>query len=399
MPDFGVTPEGFNKKTLADILTSIGDRQRGVFGAAFDTATATAMGQLNGTFASEFAEAWEVLEEAFHGFDPDAAADYLLTVLAGLTGTARRPAAGSVSRRQRLSLNAGATVNAGSLIAHSARPDILFATDAPVTNSGGAPATFEVTATCTQTGPISALAGSLTVIVNPVSGWTATTNLIDASLGRNVDSDIVLRQRRESQLALRGGSTIGAIRADLLDVETNPELVDMRDASVLENTTDSVVDGMPPHSIEALIDDGDIPTISNELIAQIIWDGKPGGIQTTGDSSGTAQDANGDDQTVYFSRVSLRPVYIDIQLTTTDDYPVDGPALVQQALVDAGAGYRIGDLVIALHLRAAALSVAGVIDVPVFELGFAPAPAGTANLDPGTRARATFSSLNITILP
>lgn len=399
MTDFGVTPQGFNKKTLADILTSIGDRQRGVFGAAFDTSTSTAMGQLNGTFASEFAEAWEVLEEAFHGADPDAAADYLLTVLAGLTGTARRPAAGSVSRRQKLNLNAGATVNAGSLIAHSSRPDILFATDTTVTNSGGVAADFEITATCTQTGPISALAGSLTVIVNPVSGWNSTTNMIDASLGRDVDSDIVLRQRREAQLALRGGSTVGAIRADLLDTETNPELVDMRDVAVLENTTDSIVDGMPPHSFEALIDDGDVPTIDNDLIAQIIWDGKPAGIQTTGSSSGTATDENGDAHTVYFSRVTLRPVYQDIQLTTTDDFPVDGANLVKAALVAAGADYRIGDLVIALHLRAAALSVTGVIDVPVFELGFSASPSGTANLSPGARARATFDSTNITILP
>jgi len=394
----GVTPQGFVKKTLEEILTDVGDRQRAVFGAAFDTSPNTAMGQLNATFASAFAEAWEVLEEAFHGFDPDAAADYLLTVLAGLTGTQRRAATGSLSRYQRLSLNAGATVPDGALIAHSARPDILFAVSGPITNPLGVPALIECEAVCTQTGPISALAGSLTVIVNAVSGWTATTNLQDAVLGRDVDTDAILRQRREDQLSLRGGSTLSAIKADLLDVENEPGLSGMRDVTVLENTSDVVVDGMSPHSIEALIDDGDVPSVSDDLIAQIVFDSKAAGIATNGSSNGTATDENGDSHTVLFSRVTLRPVYIDIALTTTSDFPVNGNDLVKEALIASGADYRIGDLVIALHMRAAALSVAGVVDVPTFELDFTPAPAATANLVPGTRARATFASANITIL-
>jgi hypothetical protein len=393
----GVTPEGFVKKTLEEILQDVGDRQRAVFGAAFDTSESTAMGQLNGTWASAFAEAWEVLQECFHASDPDAATHYALTVLAGLTGTARRPAAGSISRRQRLSLNAGVTVPDGALISHAGRPDILFAVQGPVTNSGGSPALIECVAVCTQTGPISALAGNLTDIVNPVAGWTATTNLSDAVLGRNIDSDIVLRQRREAQLALRGGSTLAAIRADLLNVEAVPELATMRGVLVLENTTDAVVDTMPPHSIEALIDDGDVPSIDDDIIAQIIWDSKAAGIQTFGVTTATATDATGDPQPVKFTRVTLRPVYIDITVAVSSDFPVNGSTLVKEQIVLEGADYTVAELVIALQLRAAALNVAGVLDVPVFELGFAPAPSGTTNLAPGTRARATFNSVNIAV--
>lgn len=391
----GVTPEGFVKKTLEEILQEIGDRQRATFGAAFDTSDNTAMGQLNGTFASAHAEAWELLEECFHSFDPDAASGYALTALAGLTGTARRAAAASVVRRQRLSLNAGVTVPDGALIAHAGRPDILFAVVGPVTNSGGSPANIECEAVCTQTGPIGALIGTLTEIVNPVSGWTDTTNLTDAILGRDVDSDIVLRSRREAQLALQGGSTVAAIRADLLDVESHPELADMRSVRVLENTTDTTVDGIPPHAIEALIDDGDVPSIDNDLIAQIIWDSKAAGIATSGSSNGTATDAAGDPQTVYFSRVTLRPVYIDITVTTNSDFPLGGVDLVKEQILAEGSD--VAELVIALQLRAAALNVAGVLDVPVFELGFSPSPSGTTNLSPGNRHRATFSSANISV--
>lgn len=394
---FGITPTGFVIKRLEDILQGLGDKQRAAFGALLDTATETELGQLNGTFASGLSECWELLEACYHGFDPDAAADYLLTVLAALTGTERRAAKASTVTLT-LNLDDGTPVPAGSLVAHSARPDIVFQTLVDVTNSSGITDDFPVAAECTQTGPTVAGSGTLTVIVNAIGGWNSVTNAEDATVGRNIDNDIILRQRREDQLALRGGSTISAIKADLLDVSSNAVLEDMRSVEVLENTTDATVDSLPPHSFETLIDDGDTPTIDNDVIAQIIWDGKPAGIATYGSSSGTAIDGNGDSHTVYFSRVTLRPVYIDIALTTTADFPVNGNDLVKEAIVTAGAKYGIAELVIALSLRATALEVTGVTDVPTFELGFSAFPSGTANLSPGTRARATFSTTNITIL-
>ncbi len=389
----GITPEGFDRKTLEQILSSIQASQRGTFGDTFDAVSVnTPEGQLNGIFASHLAELWELAEELYHGMDPDAAAAYLLTALAALTGTTRRGALASVSSRQQLNLNAGSTAPAGTLIAHELRPDILFETDEDVTNSGGSAANFEIAATCTQTGPIGALAGSLTVIVNTVSGLNSTTNIVDATLGRDVDTDVILRQRREDQLALRGGSTTAAIKADLLEQDG----VDAAD--VLENTTDDTVDGMPPHSIEAVIDDGNVPSVSDDVIAQIIWDSKAGGTQTTGSESGTAVDATGADQTVYFSRVTYKPVYITLQQTTDGDYPVDGQDQTKDAIVAYGQEhFGLGDTVIALGLRASALIV-GVSDVPIFTLGFAPAPAGTANLAITERERSYFDIANISFV-
>lgn len=401
MADFGVTPTGFNKKTLADILTSINDRQRAApaLGPGFDTSTSSPAGQINGIMASDFAELWELLEEAYHGTDPDAAADYLLTALAALTGTERRAASPSrvPAPSQTFNLDAGATIPAGSLVARAGRPDVVFKTLVEIKNTGGSPAVLTGEVECLTTGPVDVPAGQLTVIVNPVSGWTATTNLVDASLGRNVDSDITLRQRRIAQLQLRGGSTVAGIAADLLDSETVPALSDIRDAIVLENTDDVTVGGIPAHAFEAVIDDGDVPTVPNSTIAQVIWDSKPGGIKTAGGASGIAQDKNGDNQTVYFSRVTLKPVYVGITVATNTDFPVDGADQVKEALALYGANFGIDDDVIALALRAQGLTVAGVTDVPTFTLGFAPAPVGTSNLAIGARERATFSTTHISV--
>src|SRR4051812_32783987 len=107
MTDFGVIPAGFNRKQLSDILADITAKQRATFGELLDTATATELGQLNGTFASGLAEVWEIAETAYHAFDPDAAEDYALTAIAALTGTARRQAKPSTAPLS-LNLNAGA---------------------------------------------------------------------------------------------------------------------------------------------------------------------------------------------------------------------------------------------------------------------------------------------------
>jgi hypothetical protein len=402
MTDFGVTPTGFNRKQLTDILSDITTKQRAAFGELLDTATATELGQLNGTFASGLAECWELAEGAFHAYDPDAASDYALTSIAGLTGTVRRAAKASTVLLT-LNLNAGATVPAGSIVQHSSRPDIRFTTDTLVTNSSGVAAYFPASATCKQTGPIGAIAGSLTVIITPASGWNAVTNSADAIAGRDVDNDITLRQRREDELALRGGSTVSAIKADLLDIENRPGLDGINSAEVLENTGDSPdANGLPPHSFEAIIDDFEQDGVTHQVadpnnIAQAIWESKPGGIPSYGGSSATAIDSTGANQTVRFSYITPRPVYFALTIARTSEYPIDGDAQVKAAIVAKGATLKAGGDVIALVFKALPLGVAGVSDVTALTLGFAPAPVSSANLAVAVRERATFSSLNIVL--
>jgi len=401
MTDFGLTSAGFNRKQLQDILKSIQDRHRATFGEGIDVAIATELGQLDGNFASELAECWEVLEVGVNGFDPEKAADYLLTVLASLTGTIRRAAKASkftALHPLTVNLNAGSTFPADSLIYPAGRPDITFSIDADVHNAGGSPADFPALATCTQTGPILIVASTTWVIQTPASGVNSVTNADDCVVGRDVDTDTQLRQRRQDELALRGGSTIRAIRADLLDIENHPELTGINSVFVLENTS-SVPDAnaLPPKSFEVLIDDGDTPTVANNDVAQAIFDSKPAGIDSVGGTSGTAIDENLDNQTEFFTRVTPKPVYIDLTLTTGEGFPGDGAAQVKAAIVALGIKYKIHQDVVALALRAAALTVSGVIDVPAFTLGFSPSPGGTANLSIGVRERAKFDSTLITV--
>lgn len=405
MTDYGVTDTGFVKKPLSAILVDIQDRHRASFGAGIDVAIARELGQVDGNIASLAAELWEIGETAYHADDPEAAAGPVLDNIASLTGTVRLTAKASTVPIS-VNLNAGITLNAGTLIAFDGRPDIQFTIDNPATNAGGSPATITtdtdgdpLTATCTQTGPIVVPAGSLTVKVSVVSGWNTVTNPVDATPGRDVDTDIQLRQRREDELALRGGSTARAIRADLLDTANHPELTGIRTVDIFTNRGDSVdAKGLPPHSFEVLLDDGDTPTVADVAIVQAIYDTAPDGIATFGSTTANATDENGDLVAVRFSRATLKPVYIIATIVTNGDFPSGGVALVKAAILAYGAALKAGETAYALQIGSVMTTVPGCLDVQALQLDFFGPPTDYGiNLTPGIRERCTFDSANITL--
>jgi hypothetical protein len=408
----GLTDEGFEIKTIGapgEAGTIIGDivarqKAQASIGPNQDYTDGSALGQLNGTIANEIAEVWELAADVYASADPEAATGVAMVNVASITGTTKR---GALATKVvcTVNLDPGAFLTPGSSQASvTGRPDQTFVLD-PEThltnleNGGGAAANFSATFVCTVTGPVVVNAGTLEVIDSAESGWNSITNATDGAVGRNEDTNTILRERRQAQLALRGGSTIRAIRADLLDVESTPALTTIEAVLVLENTGDSPdANGLPAHSFEVIIDDGPAPSVDNDVIAQVIFDAKPAGIVTHGLETGSAVDEYGVTHTVRFSRVVRKNVWIDLTPTTGQGFPLDGNDQIKEAIVAAGNTLNVGATVVALFLRSAAFSVPGVTDVPVFELGFSAAPSGTVNLPIGYRERAAFDTARITIV-
>ncbi len=398
MTEYGVTETGFVPKPQDVILAELQALQVAApeIGPTQDFSSASALGQLNGIVSGIVAELHELAGAVWASNDPDAAFGLGLEVLCSLTGTLKRGASPSRAACT-VNLDAGVTLAAGKRASVVGRPDIVFELETDVTNPGGSPANVPAIFVCTATGPVAANAGTLTVIDTTTGGWNSITNPEDAVRGRNVDTPIQLRQRREDQLALRGGSTLRAIQADLLDSENHPELDGIESVYTLENTT-AVVDsnGLPPHTIEVIIDDGEVPAVDDDDVAQSIWDApKAGGIGTYGAESGTAVDANGDDHVVRFSRRTGVDIYVTYSLTTDGDFPTDGDDQVLAAVLAKGASLRIGGDVIALQIRNAPFSVAGVVDVPSFAIGIAPGPTLDSNITIGARERAIFDAARV----
>jgi hypothetical protein len=389
---YGVTPEGFNRKTLQEIKDELEQDQRSDISPKLNTSPTSPHGQLNATFSRQLALAWEALEACHDQIDPDKAEGEGLAGLGKLTGTNRPVATFSE-----------VTVTVNLTIGTVLTPDAQFAAVDGEPDNRWTPK-LEYTATATGNvdlkfrsefrGTKVANAGTLTVIATPLSGWNSVTNADDAVPGREVAEDPEYRQVREADINRAGSTTTLAIATDLRNLVVDGAKPIIA-AKVIENDTDIAgVNGLPPHTLEPVIHDS--PDVANDVIAQAIWDSKAGGIPTTGSTFGVAViDDNGQTKQVAFSRVIIRDIYLEYDLTTTTGY-VGDTAFKAEAVARLRGDHDLGDDVLRWVCEQAAKQE-GVVNASV-KLGFSASPTLSADLAIGDREIADFSTARITIV-
>jgi uncharacterized phage protein gp47/JayE len=403
---WGLTVYGFRAKTLEEIVDTIETRAKAEIldseGRPLLNTKAGPVHQLIGIFASEARVVWEVVEAVHGATDPDRASGAALVSVGALTGSEKLGATNSTVTAT-VTLGAGVTLPAGSIASVDGDPDARFVTLDDV--GGGAAGDYEVELVAETAGPVAANAGTLTEIETPVSGWTAITNELDAVQGSLEESDAEFRVRRDDELESQGTSPQDAIRADLLRLLAANE-ISTGSVTVAMNVTDFTNgDGLPPHSVEAIVYDGtdDGSALDDDAIAQVLWTTVAAGIATHGTSSGTAIDALGVDHTVEFSRPTPKPVYISTSINVApsrgwdEDAGEDAVATAIAAFGDANHG--VGDDVSRFRMLSSVFETLGVIDVTAFTLGFSASPVGTANLTIAARELATFDTSRIVVTP
>jgi len=371
----GVDPVvGFILPTPDEIVSSINTSILGSTNPNLDLAPNQPMGQVIGAFAAQLALAWQALQTAYNGFNPDAAEGFLLDALSALTGTLRPQATPSTVVCQMV-LAANTTVPAGSLINVSGSPATTFALQVDVI--GTTAGTYLGTFASTALGPVAANASTLTVITNPVSGWTSVTNPANATPGTNIADDTQLRSVRTAELDAGGSGTPDALQAAM------SEIAGVLQCYVLENRTNATdVNGLPPHSFEVIIYDSPTSPVSDSLIAQTIWNNKPAGVRATGAvTDGIAFDSQGNLHNIPFSRVTVLTLYANLSIVTNANFPANGIVAVKNAIATwAAANLGVGAEVVALAIKAAALTVAGVVDVPLLQMDLTASPTDTGNI-------------------
>ncbi len=363
----GLTSTGFVAATTSDVQTAIQNDELGLIDPALNLSPVQPLGQLNGIFASAAANVWALLAAIYAAIDPAGAVGVQLDNLSAITGCTRLAATKTLALCS-LTLAAG-TYNAGTLTANIfGNPQLTFVNRDTIVSTGGATQAYFV---ATVTGPIACNATTLIVISSPVSGWTGIINAQAGATGTNTETDAALRPRRATLLATVGGGTLDSLRSSLLTLV--PGILQV--SFVENNTNDTSTWTMqsngtyawaparqPPHSIEVFIWD---VLADDAKIAQVIWNSKPAGVSTFGNSSAVAFDSKGGSQIVYFTRVVQVPITFAISVTTSAAFAGGGVGIaqVQAAMVAAGASQAMGAKVIALSYIAAALSVPGVLDV------------------------------------
>lgn len=430
MSSYGVLSTGFAKKTRQTIIDEVVASLTADISPNLNTESTSILGQIVGILADQISQDWDVLEEVYLSQYPDSASAASLDGVGSITGATRLPATMSTvallvtgdnttalpTGRQARVPNGGifettaaatittapawATGTAYSVgdIVRNDSPENIYRCAIAGTSAGSGGPTGEgtaivdntvtwrylgdgagyatVAAEATVTGPIVALAYQVTEIVTAVSGWLDVTNLADADVGTDIETDAAFRTRRENLLTVSGKGTVDTIRAKLLLVSGVTE------ALVFENTSDATdSNGVPPHAIECVVLGG-----SDVDIAQAIFDDKPAGIATYGtDISESVVDSQGTSHTILASRADPVEMFLDITVVTSGSYPADGDTQVAAQLKALGDTLQIGDDVIYNQFLGETLTtaggVAGVVDVQSMALDKRPVTVTSGNTE------------------
>lgn len=384
---FGLTSTGFVEKPVETIDEEIAAAQRAspALGDDWDTSAESPSGQLNGVIAAKLAELWEVGGLVYRSRNPRDATFAGLDAVGRLTNCIRKDATkGTVPLR--VTLAGSYTLPAGSIAHVDGDPTNRWVTKTAAVNASGSTAQVDVTGEAENAGAVTANEGTISAIATPTSGWLGVTNTADATPGKPDESDPVYRQRREDELGAGGTSPVDAIRAAVGKV-AGVTLV-----TVNENPTDYYAGPLPPHSIEAIVQDG-----TDADVAAALWASVAGAIQTYGTSSAVVVDAGGFNRTVRWTR----PTGVLAWATVTVVYDAAryaGDAAVKAAVVAVAASQRAGQPLRRSDLIAAVRAVAGVIDCTAVLLGRSSGTQAEENLGASLREVLKLATGRVTVV-
>jgi hypothetical protein len=429
---FGLTAAGLVRPSIADVRADLEAKMRLKFGSGIPLGDKTLIGFFIGIIAERLVALWELLEQIYSAQDPDKATQATLEAICLLTGIFRLAATSSVVMAT-LCGDPATVVNQGTLVATlsteilfesistvvlvllgSWAPAHVYAVGDRVTNVGhcyqctaaglsagaGGPTSTDPLAdivdnvahwtyigigtaaadtifAAVNTGATFCAARDLTDLQSSVGGLSSATNLLDATIGREIQTDESLRLFRSAELTAPGKSPPDAIKAVLI------ELDNVISATVFHNDTDAVdADGIPPHTVEALVRCQTILADTDQAIWDTLWTSVAGGIGTNGDQVGTVVDQSGNNQTLRFRRPTEIPIYATLDVVyDAKKWPADGIAQIQQAIVTWGDGQDTGRDADSSAIAAQAFSIAGVLKVTDCLIGLAPR-SDAAGLDP-----------------
>lgn len=325
-----ITAEGISAPDYQAILTAITGYFRQIYGTDAYLEPDGKDGQMVALVALAVHDANNTAIAVYNSFSPGTAETDALTRNVKINGIRRKGATNSTVDLL-LTGTAGTTITNGSV-----RDDNSIIWNLPAAVTVGVDGTVVVTATCASSGAVAALAGTVTGINTPTRGWASVTNPTAATVGSPAESNSTLRIRQAQSVALPALTPFDAVDGALANI------AGVTRHKLYENDTHTVdANGLPPHSISAIVDGGDATAIAQTLR------GKKGqGVSTYGKTSVSVPDKYGNPHTISFSRPEEIPVFVEITLQVFTGYTTQIGEQIKQAVADYINSLKIGDNVL-----------------------------------------------------
>ena len=293
-------------KTLNEYLADIRTQYEAI-DPAWNIAPESPDGMAIAIWSEALANLDEALIHAYASVDPQTAVGKQLDRIARISGIERK--AGTFSTvTVTFSGDSGVVIPVGTEV-RNADTGTTWKTDDNALIDGG---TATVGVTATEQGPVSAAIGDLSELPSPISGVDSVTNDSAASLGRDPESDALLRVRRFKSVAAPGQNQVDSLFGGVANAEG------VKSAAIYENFTDTTdSNGLGPHSVAVFAEGGEIADIQEAIATRK----NPGtGLNATAgfgalEITSEVQTPGGNPLSVTFFRPTLIPVYVDVEIT------------------------------------------------------------------------------------
>lgn len=382
-----VTAEGISAPDYQTILDTLTSYFQQIYGSDAYLEPDSKDGQMVALVALAIHDANNTAISVYNCFSPATGYGAALTSNVKINGIARKGATNSTVDLL-LTGTAGTTITNGTV--KDTNNVIWRLPDSVVIGVDG---TVTVTAICSNSGAVAALAGTITIINTPTRGWTSVTNPAAAAVGAPAETDAELRIRQGQSVAIPSITPFEGVDGAIANI------AGVTRHKLYENDTGKTDgNGLPPHSISAIVDGGDVTEI-----ARTIRGNKGQGVRTWGKTSVTVPDKYGNPHIISFSRPTDVPVYGKITLTVFAGYTSQIGVQIQQAVADYINRLMIGDQVLLSRIYSPAnLGVvsggnARYYDIQELLIGKSPEAVAAANINIAYDESASCKPENIII--
>ncbi|HIH4921612.1 TPA: baseplate J/gp47 family protein [Klebsiella pneumoniae] len=325
-----VTAEGISAPDYQTVLDTITGYFQQIYGSDAYLEPDSKDGQLVALVALAIHDANNTAISVYRSFSPATALGDALTSNVKINGITRRAATNSTVDLL-LTGTVGTTITNGSV-----RDTNGVIWNLPATVVIGTDGTVIATATCSSTGSVAAVAGSVNGINTPTRGWASVTNPLAATVGVAAETDAELRVRQSQSVALASLTPFDAVDGAIANVEG------VTRHKLFENDTETTdANGLPPHSISAIVEGGDATEIANTIRSV-----KGQGVSTYGTTAVIVTDKYGNPYTIRFSRPVDVPIYVSITLKALTGYSSQVGDEIKAAVAAYINSLPIGDSVL-----------------------------------------------------
>ncbi|EAY8152603.1 hypothetical protein G5W47_005185 [Salmonella enterica subsp. enterica] len=382
-----VTAEGISAPDYQTILDTLTSYFQQIYGSDAYLEPDSKDGQMVALVALAVHDANNTAISVYNCFSPVTGYGAALTSNVKINGIARKGATNSTVDLL-LTGTAGTTITNGTV---KDTNNVIWRLPASVVI--GVDGTVTVTAICSNSGAVAALAGTITTINTPTRGWTSVTNPAAATVGAPAETDAELRIRQGQSVAIPSITPFEGVDGAIANI------AGVTRHKLYENDTGKTDgNGLPPHSISAIVDGGDVTEI-----ARTIRGNKGQGVRTWGKTSVTVPDKYGNPHIISFSRPTDVPVYGKITLKVFAGYTSQIGVQIQQAVADyinrlmIGAPVLLSRIYSPANLGVVSGGNARYYDIQELLIGKSPEAVAAANINIAYDESASCKPENIII--